>query len=282
MKKDYDSQSLENKLDSGFYFVYSVYNDMNSSTVKGVKLVVHRWRSIWFLARFEILRHGLGYIFSLLFFVYASGMVTLMLNDSDGAGQSGFSGSNIIIDLYFLYILGMCGLALASKRYWGYWRTKSFSKKAIFLKSFPISAREMIESKLLHMVIHVFVQGGLFFSMIIFVPSPIHQMLNTPQFLEFVLMWFGFAFVWGSIYVYLEISLSERTYLLVCIGVALLFTLVTLVGWLMNYPIVQHTMGWIRHYGAGATLISLGIGILFLYRIRALGIKKIHTRDLHL
>jgi uncharacterized membrane protein len=152
----------------------------------------------------------------------------------------------------------------------------------MFLKSFPISARETIESKLLSVIIHVLGQGGLFFSVIIFAPSPIHQMLNAPQFLEFVLMWFGFAFAWGSIYVYMEISLSEKTYLFGCIGIVLFFVLVTGLGWLLDYPIVQHTIGWVRLYGIGATLISVMLSILLFYLVRALGIRKIHTRDLHL
>jgi hypothetical protein len=250
--------------------------------VKGGKAEMQRWKNNWFLVRFEIKQHGLGYIFSLLFFVYASVMVTLMLNDSDASGHSDFSGSHFIVDLYFFSILGMSGLALASRKYWGYWRTKSFSKKAVFLKSFPISARDTIESKLIHMIIHVFVQGTLFFSVIIFAPSSIHQMLNGTQFVEFILMWFGFAFVMGSVYVYMEISLTERTYLLVCIGIVLIFSIITLLGWWMDYPIVQHTMGWIRHIGIRAALISLLLSILFIYPTRALGIKKIQTRDLRL
>jgi hypothetical protein len=240
------------------------------------------WKNSWFLARFDIMRHGLGYLLSVLFFGYASGMVALMLNETRNTDNSSFAGSYMIIDFYFVCIMGMSGFAFASRYYRGYWRNKSFSKKAVFLKSFPISARDTIGSKILLVAFHSLSQGGLFFAVIYFVPSPMHQMLNLPQYIEFIWMWFGYAFVLGSVYAYMEISLSEKAYLLASIIIALFFALITFLGWLLKYHIVEHTMGWIRDYGIWFTLISLGISMIGFYILRIQGIKKIHTRDLRL
>jgi hypothetical protein len=243
---------------------------------------MQRLRNSWFLARFDLVRHGLGYILSLLFFGYASGMVALMFQDIDGKDASSFTGSNMIIDFYFLCILGMSGFAFASRHYRGYWRNKSFSKKAIFLKSYPISARDTIESKILNVIIHTVGQGGLFFSIIYFIPSPFQEMLSVPQFLEFIIMWFAYAFVGGCIYAYMEISLSEKAYLWGCIGIVVLFSLTVYLGWLADYPLIQHTIGWIQDYGIWAPLISLVLGAVTLIIFRSVGIRKINSRDLHL
>jgi hypothetical protein len=236
-------------------------------------------KNSWFLARFDIIRHGLGYLLSVLFFGYASIMVTLMLNETTNKDHL---GSYILIDLYFICVLGISGFAFASRYYWGYWWNKSFSKKATLLKSFPISARDTIGSKMLLVIIHTIGHGGLFFVLLYFLPSPIHQMLNLPQFIEFMLMWLGYAFAWGSLYAYMEISLSEKAYFLASIALGLFFLLVAVLGWLMEYHIVEHSMIWIRDYGIWITLISLGISMLSLFILHTLGIKKIHKRDLRL
>jgi hypothetical protein len=249
--------------------------------VKG-GLEMHRFRNSWFLARFDLIRHGWGYIFSILFFGYASGMVVFMLQNSSSTDKSSFTGINLIIDFDFLCFLGISGFAFASRYYLGYWRSKSFSKKAIFLKSFPISARDTIESKILLVVIHVLGQGGLFLSAIYFVPSPIKQMLNMQQFLEFIIMWLAYAFIWGSIYAYMEISLSEKAYLWGSFWIVLFFMLITFLCWLADYHILQHSIDWIQHYGILAVLISLILSGFALITFRAMGIKKIHTRDLKL
>jgi hypothetical protein len=209
-------------------------------------------------------------------------MVSMMLNEAIAKDNSSFSGSYLIIDIYFICILAMSGFAFISRYYRGYWRNKSFSKKAMFLKSFPISARDTIGSKMLLVIIHTVGQGGLFFVVLYFLPSPIHQMLNLPQYIGFMWMWFSYAFVWGSLYAYMEISLSEKAYLLVSIALGLFFVLVALLGWLMEYHIVEHSMVWIRDYEIWVTLISLGISMLSFFILRTLGIKKIHKRDLQL
>jgi hypothetical protein len=239
-------------------------------------------KNSWFLARFDIILHGLRYLLSILFFGYASGMVALMFNVTIAKDNHSFSGSYLIIDFYFLCILGISGFAFASRYYLGYWQNKSFSKKAMFLKSFPISAQDTIGSKILLVIIHTIGHGGLFFAVLYFVSSPIHQMLNLTQFIEFMLMWLGYAFVWGSLYAYMEISFSEKAYLLGSIALGLFFVLAACLGQLTEYHIVEHSMVWIRDYGIGVTLISLGISILSLFVFRTLGINKIHKRDLRL
>jgi hypothetical protein len=67
-----------------------------------------------------------------------------MFNVTIAKDNHSFSGSYLIIDFYFLCILGISGFAFASRYYLGYWQNKSFSKKAMFLKSFPISAQDTI------------------------------------------------------------------------------------------------------------------------------------------
>ncbi|QGQ98846.1 hypothetical protein EHS13_30180 [Paenibacillus psychroresistens] len=243
---------------------------------------MQRLRKSWFLVRFDLVRHGMGYILSVLFFGYGSGMVLMMFQDMEGKDASSFNSANLIIDLYFLCILGLSGFAFASLYYRMYWRSKSFSKKAIFLKSYPISARETVESKIMSVIIHVIGQGGVFFSVMYFGPSPLQELLSVSQYFEFIIMWLAYAFVWGCFYAYMEISFSEKAYLWGCIGIAILYSLVLCLGWLADYPLVQHSIGWIQQYGIWAPLGSLVVSAAALLIFHRAGIKKIHSRDLYL
>lgn len=240
------------------------------------------FKNSWFLARFDIVSNGIGYFWSLLFFVYASVMIAFMLQDTSGADDSRILGAGLIVDFYFICVLACCGFAFASRYYRSYWRSKSFSKKAAFLKSFPISASETMDSRIMLVIIHVLGQGLLFFSVIFFVPSPIQEMLSGLQFFEFIVFWMAYAMVWGCIYAYMEISISEKAYLWGSFIIVGFFSVIVFLGWLLDYSIVGRSIYWIQQWGIFVPLFALVIGGLAVLLFRSAGIKIINARDLHL
>jgi uncharacterized membrane protein len=161
------------------------------------------------------------------------------------------------------------------------WKNKKLSKKIVLLKSFPISAQTITESRILLFVINMMVQGALFYAILYFVPSSIHSMLSGAEYIQFALFWYGYSLVCGSLYTYLEVSLQERKYLYVTSSMIFIFLGLPFAFWYFNRHIVFSSIQLVQHYGLLAPLFSLVIGLLAITFFRAKGIKRLQIRDIY-
>jgi hypothetical protein len=239
------------------------------------------WRNSWFIARFEMRRTGLGYLWSSLFFAYAAIMSTFVFDEISSLVKSDNITANLVVDLYFLAILATSGFISMSRHYWGYWRSKSLTKKALFLKAYPISAHAAIEGKMILMLFNIILQNGVFFLILWLMPSGLHQMFSSIQFLEFIVMWLGYSLACGSLYVYMETSLREKHYLIGCISIA--FVILGLLGlmWLFNIHVVKVSIQFVQQCGVWAPIILLIIGVLTCIMIRMKSIRRLQSRDFY-
>jgi hypothetical protein len=238
-----------------------------------------RWDNSWFLARMDIARTGYEYIGSIIFYSFAAVMVTILIDNINDASRHVFRGE--IVDFYFLGILAMSGFISFSRQYRTCWRNKKLSKKAQFLKSFPISARDTIEGKFVLLGFHMLVQNGLYFLILFLVPSPLHDMLNTVQFFEFTLMWLGYSLVCGSLYIYMEVTLREKKYVLTCLSFVISIIMLLTLFWLLDIHVVKASIDLIVKIGALASLGSLIIAASAALVMRNMSIKRLQRRDIY-
>jgi hypothetical protein len=238
-------------------------------------------RNSWFIARFEIRRTGLGYLWSTLFFAYAAIMVTFVFDEVNSSVVSDRMTSNFVVDFYFLAILAASGFISFSRHYWGYWKSKALTKKAMFFKAYPISAPAAVEGKMILMLFNIVLQNGIFFLILWLIPSELHQMLASLQFMEFVLLWVGYSLTCGSFYVYLETSLKERQYLIVCIGIGI--AILGLIGlmWLFKIHLIKESIFLVQQYGIWGPIILFLLGILTFITLRMKGIQCLQARDFY-
>jgi hypothetical protein len=239
------------------------------------------WRNSWFLVRFEMGRIGLGYIWSCLFFSYAAIMAAFVFDQISSLDKSDSITSNLVVDFYFLGILATSGFISMSRHYWGYWRSKSLTKKAMFLKSYPISAHATIQGKMLLMVLNILIQNGIFFLILWLIPSELQQMMSSMEFLEFILMWSGYSLVCGSTYVYMETSLRERHYLIGCIGIGIIILGVLGLMWSFDIHLVKVSIQFVQQYGVNSPLILFVLGAVTFIIMRIKSIQRLQSRDFY-
>jgi hypothetical protein len=78
----------------------------------------NRWQNIWFLTRFEMVRIGWSYFWSVFIYSYAAVMVTLFVHDDGGTNIFNSASKNIVIDFYFLTFLAISGYTMKDRYLW--------------------------------------------------------------------------------------------------------------------------------------------------------------------
>jgi hypothetical protein len=237
------------------------------------------WKSAWHLASREMKRNWGGWLVSAAFFLYVAAMLVILTHQ--GTYPSGHAEVRRVTDwalnLFVLAVMPNTGFLLG-RRYFTFYRKDSFTQQLRLLKSLPISNRLIVRSRFMQLATAAVVMGALLFGPLY---VSLHFDLGGWQFVEMALCWFGYSLVFGSLYVYWEMSLSGKRYLICNLVLTLLYIVVAVVSaMLLKEPFWQLMMEGVRRFGPLLPLVFLGLAA-FAVRLSAGAIeRRLAVRDL--
>lgn len=210
------------------------------------------------LIREEVSRKSLSYAataVAVVFFgfVIVPGFSSAVIPLSESARSGGF-----FVDLYFLAIIPILSINTVSLSYMFIYRDP-FRGWLVFLRSLPISPREVVLGRSLVMLPATVIMTALFFAPIFVVSWALMEEFPAGQFLWFGLTWLGYALFAGGINLYLELGIRGKVVL--GLQFAWLFLLIA-VSWLVDGDLVFTTFELSGDYGplpAGLALLAGGV-----------------------
>jgi len=244
-------------------------------------------RNALWLAGKDMKRTRISYLASGLFMLFFGLLGSVNVENFfrvEGAGGRGdaftISLNSYSLDIFFLAVVPLAAGNFISRDYLGSWRD-SFSKKLSFLRALPILPEELVIGRVLNMLPALVLTGPAFFLPVYLLSRGLREQLDPVRYLWFAAIWIGYAILVAGLYLYLEMSVSGKTYnLLMVPAIAFFFALPALTTWGLDLRLVAGTIGLVRFYGpipAGLALLIGGAGFL-LWVIAAT--RRLKKRDL--
>lgn len=187
--------------------------------------------------------------------------------------------NNVFVDFLFLY--GLPLLSIYTREHWLFTAPNKdpFSKRLLFLRSHPFSTQEIVQSRLLLMLVTLSTSLAIFFIILQIVPGDFSKHLNLLQYLWFSLIWTGYVFLFGGFSLFMELATNGQVYFwvscLVAIPLAALVLIVFPAG-----GIVLWTTTLAKTNGPIMAILSLIFGLISLFGWTHLTEKRIGKRDL--
>jgi hypothetical protein len=158
----------------------------------------------------EVRRNKSAFIWTALFFVFYGALVASMT-------ATDYASDELPImlwtqDLFFVAVMQILGFIFTKEYFSAYWRTNYFQSKWKWLRSFPITAEEMIKSRMVLMRVAV-----IYNTLMFFIPYCLmnYLILGVPlgfQSIWFAAIWAGFGLLGSGFNMYLEYIYSGRIY----------------------------------------------------------------------
>lgn len=168
--------------------------------------------------------------------------------------------SGRLVDFFFLAIISILSVNVFSRSYFLIHRDP-FYGWLTFLRSLPVSPREMILARSIIMLPATLAMTAIFFTPIVSFSWFLMEDFDAGQFLWFALVWLGFALAAGGLNMYLELGLRGKV-----VAVLQIVWLVVFVAavWLLGGDLVFTTFELAGEYGPlSAGLALLAGGLLF-------------------
>jgi hypothetical protein len=183
-------------------------------------------------------------------------------------------------DYLFLLVCAVLGANTIPRYYTQNWRG-TFSSRLAFLRGLPIPAVALVGSRMISMLLALFL-GALAFFLPIFFLSGLGEKLGIEAYVFFCAVWIGYGLLGSGLCLLLEFSVSGKAYALISYGFAVpLMVVLALLEWTMDLSLVGRTAQLAQgSYGALPAIFSiLAGGAAFALLVRAT-IRRLQKRDL--
>jgi hypothetical protein len=203
--------------------------------------------------------------------IVVPGFSSAVIPLSEGARSGGF-----FVDIYFLAIISTLSINAVSLSYMLIHRDP-FSGWLVFLRSLPVSPREVILARSLVMIPATVVMTALFFAPLVGLSWALDYRFDAARYLWFGLVWLGYALASGGINLYLELGVRGK----VVLGLQFAWLLLlAAVSWSAGGRLVSTTFELAGGYGPlPAGLALLAGGTLFAVFASATE-RRLGSRDL--
>jgi hypothetical protein len=210
------------------------------------------------LIREEVSRKSLSYVATAVAAVFFGLLITPSFSSAViPLSESARSGGFFSVDLLLLMIMSIVSINVFSKDYTLIHRDP-FHGWLVFLRSLPVSSREMVLARSLIMLPATVVMTALFFAPVFVVSWALMEEFPAGQFLWFGLFWLGYALLAGGINLYMELGVRGK----VAFGLQFVWLLLLIaIVWLTGGNLIFTTFELAGSYGplpAGLALLAGG------------------------
>ena len=237
------------------------------------------------LAWQEIKRTWLSYLatgtFFLLFGLFAFIYLGQLFDGEASLRTTENNSMTFSSNVFFLAIISALAVNSLSKDYLYSWGRDTFSERLTFLRSLPISNREMVVNRLLTLLLALLVNTVLFFLPPYLLSETLRAGLSTTQYLWFIAMWASYALLGAGFYIYMEFNASGRTYnitmLLMLVPIVVIGGTVALV---FGVSFLSSVAGLVLSYGPLLAIPVFLLGIFWLLVCCRVTVRHVEKRDL--
>lgn len=235
------------------------------------------WRNALILTKWHFRHHWLGIIGTLLFYSYLGLISMAMMNEFITTRKM-----SVMTDFIFLVSFSNCGYMFqrGSKLSWN---MEGYTRRLTSLRLLPIRLQDIVASRVLHMIMSSFLAITIFFVWQYLISWEVRQLLNPLQLIEFGVVWFGFALVITSLYLYIELSKSGKALFIFSTILVFVYLLGSIGIYYQSggkYSLVSWIIDMIHSAGPVLPLVSLLIGAVIITVSMKLGTNNLKTRDL--
>ncbi len=234
------------------------------------------------LARVELGRTWPSYLVSVLvtFFLGLVSLNTVWMSLEGFTNTPGIPAS-FWADFCFLLFLANLGINWTSLR-WMYVHRDPFTGWLAFLRTMPVSARELVASRALIMLSVAVVMSFVFFLPAYAFFGVLRAEIPPLRYLWFALFWFGYALLSGGALLFLEWGLKGKSVLAIqALWVTLLVCAMVLAA-VLDVPLVDGSLNLVGAHGPLPALAALAVGGGGLYLWCRLLERRLRTREMGL
>ncbi|WP_424767480.1 hypothetical protein [Paenibacillus sp. sgz302251] len=170
------------------------------------------WKGAWYLAKHEILQDRWKILISLSFVIYML-LFSIPLFMADFAGERETT-MNWATDFIYLSLLPCLGFVI-NKSMMGYWKEDTFTKKMAHWHTMPITSKQIVLGRLIHLTIVLLASQLIFFALQYTYFYVNEANLSILDFMLYGLSWFLYSLSMAIAYIYWEIGYPGKTYFLV-------------------------------------------------------------------
>lgn len=241
------------------------------------------WKNAWWLTKKEINMQLSGILVTFIVAIFIGFLTTSYLYT---LVQSMFVNQEahlnfFILDLIFLGITPTFAAVFMSKHYLQFQTMKSdpFGKRLAMYRSMPISIDILTLSRILFMLIILFINSLLFY-VVIYIALPGDVYLDQKLLLAFSLFWFGYALMLGGVNTFMESGTNGKILFLYSFSfLAFLVILIIFVQHNWSISIVEASILLVSNYPVISVIISLICGISGCIIITKILKKRLLVRD---
>ncbi len=213
-------------------------------------------KRVEYLAREELSRKSLSYVATAAMAVFFGLVILPGFSATVMQLEESASGSGRLVDFFFLAIVSILSVNVFSQSYFLIHRDP-FHDWLVFLRSLPVSPKEMVLARSLIMLPATLAMTALFFAPIIGSAWILTDGFEAGRFLWFALVWLGYALAVGGVNLYLELGVKGK--LVLALQFVSLIAIIAVMS-LVNGDLVLTTFELAGEYGPLAAGISLLIG----------------------
>jgi len=236
------------------------------------------WRGALTIVRWELSRDKFMYVSC---FVLAASVALFFLGFARLEDMNGddVRVGNFSVNMMVILMLQMLGLGINRDYLSKYWKTDHFIKRSSLYKQFAITDRQIILARYMRFGFVLVYMSALLFSFMTLDRSFLESLqLSGWTYIQFTLIWIGYAIAMGNVYLYLEMVCSGRAYYMACfIAVGIMMVLVGVLTFALRVTVWNVVAGWVHAVGWLAPLGMIGGGIgasLLTMRLMAHKMKR--------
>ncbi|MBW7452946.1 hypothetical protein ACFOLF_23845 [Paenibacillus sepulcri] len=236
------------------------------------------WRGALVLFQHEMRRSWVGLIVSILLFLYVS-LFTFPLLPVYEEPNPAFSFDAWLGDFFYLSLIPCLGFLMGQHSF-KFWKRDYLKEKIAYWRTMPIQMSSIVIFRIIQMLVVFLIVGLVFFASQYLVSGGLRQALSLSEYLGFLLIWLGYGLVVASTYIYFEMAIGGRIYLIVCFLYIFIYAFAVLLLWLNHFSVLEYTLNAARQHKLLLTICMPVAGILSILVIGWLVKKRLDVSNL--
>ncbi len=225
------------------------------------------WSNVRWISSIELRQTWPSYLISALL-TPLIGLLAMTLFWSGLESVSNVDGvpAEFLSDFFFLLVLVNLSINWTSLR-WFYVYRDPFTSWLTFLKTLPVSTRELVLGRLAIMLATTAVTAPLFFLPTYALFPALRAEISPTQYLWFALLWVGYALFSGGVLLYLEMGVGGRATFIILIAWSTLLVSTAVLAAVLGVSLTVGSLGLVRDHGPLVVIpaFAVGGGGLFLW-----------------
>ncbi|WP_442602898.1 hypothetical protein [Paenibacillus sp. KN14-4R] len=245
-----------------------------------------KWQGIKFLTKREFTNSKSMYVGAIVFIGIAFVVIVSMMMVTSERGVKGLDSGAVYfpINMITIFYLAMTGFGIKSSYMKNYWKTDTFTKEVSWLKLMPISSKQIVISKFIKFTILIVALDTILFCLLYTVKlNGVLDFYGVTglEFIQMALVIIGYSMLTGSLYMWMEMSLSGKWYFILNLIILIIGTILLIVFGL-KISVWEFIADQVKTYSWIAPGVMILLGIVAMIGAGKIIESTMNRRDLYI